>query len=91
MEFTPSFAALSPAALLLVSSARRNLRQVLNHPAFTPERRQQAEALLTASTDAAQLLRWKLLAFKECEAWEDAELAREAEQPGPPAHPDYAY
>ena len=91
MEFTPSSAALSPAALLLVSSARRNLRQVLNHPAFTPERRQQAEVLLTASTNASQLLRWKLLALKECEAWEDAELAREARELGPAAHPDYAY
>ncbi|MFC7670687.1 hypothetical protein ACFQT0_27365 [Hymenobacter humi] len=91
MEFTPSFAALSPAALLLVSSARRNLRQVLNHPAFTPERRQQAEALLTASTDAAQLLRWKLLAFKECEAWEDAEPGPGSRAARSPAHPDYAY
>ena len=91
MEFTPSSAALSPAALLSVSTARRNLRQVLNHPAFTPERRQQAESLLTSSTYACQLLRWKLLALKECEAWEDAELAREAQEPGPAAHPDYAY
>ncbi|MBW3127092.1 hypothetical protein [Hymenobacter profundi] len=91
MEFTAPPAAISPAALLLVSSARRNLRQVLNHPAFTPERRQQAELLLTASTNASQLLRWKLLALKECEAWEDAELAREARELGPAAHPDYAY
>jgi hypothetical protein len=91
MELTPSYPALSPAALLLVSSARRNLRQVLNHPAFTPERRQQAELLLRASTDAGQLLRWKLLALTECEAWEDAELAREARELGPAAPPDYAY
>ena len=91
MEFIPSSAALAPAALLLVSSARRNLRQVLNHPAFTPERRQQAERLLSSGTDACQLLRWKLLALKECETWEDAELAREARELGPAAHPDYAY
>lgn len=91
MEFTPPPAALSPAALLFVSSARRNLRQVLSHPAFTPERRQQAEVLLTSSTDACQLLRWKLLALKECEVWEDAVLAREAQELGPAAHPDYAY
>jgi hypothetical protein len=77
--------------MLFISSARRNLRQVLNHPAFTPERRQKAQALLTASNDPAELLRWKLLALKECEAWEDAELAREARELGPAAPPDYAY
>lgn len=82
---------LCPGHSLFVSSSRRNLRQVLSHPAFTPERRQKAEALLTASTDPAQLLRWKLLALQECEAWEDAELAREARELGPAAHPDYAY
>ena len=67
MKSTPPLVALSPAALLLIPSARRNLRYVLNHPAFTPERRQQAELLLTASTDASQLLHWKLLALKERE------------------------
>ena len=89
MESTPT--GLSTGLLLLVSSARRNLRQVLSHPAFTPERRQRAELLLSAGTDAAQLLRWKMLALKECEAWEDAQLAREAQELGPAAHPDYAY
>jgi len=83
--------ALCPGLLLFVSSARRNVRQVLNHPAFTPERRQKAEQLLSASTDPAQLLRWKLLALKESEAWEDARLAQEARELGPAAHPDYAY
>ena len=81
----------SPACALLVSSARRNLREVLNHPAFSPERRQKAEPLLSACTDAAQLLRWKLLALQESEAWEDAQLAREAQELGPAAHPDYLY
>ncbi|RSK45448.1 hypothetical protein [Hymenobacter rigui] len=75
----------------MVSSARRNLREVLNHPAFSPERRQKAELLLSACTDAAQLLRWKLLALQESEAWEDAQLAREAQELGPAAHPDYLY
>ena len=77
--------------LLMIASARRNLRQVLNHPAFTPERRQKAELLLSASTNVARLLKWKALALRECEAWEDATLRQEAEQPGPPAHPEYAY
>ena len=77
--------------MLLIASARHNLRQVLNHPAFTPERRQKAEQLLRTSTDASHLLKWKALALKECEAWEDATLQQEAEQPGPPAHPEYAY
>lgn len=91
MDYVPPPSALSPAAMLFVSSARRNLRQVLNHPAFTVERRHKAEQLLTASTHACQLLRWKLLALKECEVWEDAELASEAQELGPAAHPDYAY
>ena len=37
------------------------------------------------------LLRWKLLALQESEAWEDAQLAREAQELGPAAHPDYLY
>ncbi|UOQ75129.1 hypothetical protein [Hymenobacter cellulosilyticus] len=84
MDLTPAPTSLCPGQTLFISSARRNLRQVLRHPAFTPERRQKAEALLTASTDTTQLLRWKLLALKECEA-------REARELGPAAHPDYAY
>lgn len=91
MEKLPAFSLPSKGQLLLLASARCNLRQVLNHPAFTPERRQQAEELLSASTDAARLLNWKALALQECEAWEDATLQREDEQPGPPAHPEYAY
>ncbi|GAA4379475.1 hypothetical protein [Hymenobacter koreensis] len=91
MELTPGSTPPCPGQMLFISSARRNLRQVLSHPAFTPERRQKAEALLTASTNPAELLRWKLLALKECEAWEDTELAREAQELGPAAHPDYAY
>lgn len=61
--------------------ARARLRAVLNHPAFTPERRQKAETLLLATTDAPQLRRWADLALSECWRWEDATLAREE---GPP-------
>lgn len=74
-----------------LSSARRSLRQALDHPAFTPARRQKAEQLIGASTHVAQLLRWKLAALKESEAWEDTKLREEAAQPGPPAYPEYAY
>ena len=91
MENTPVHPLVSSGMLLVVASARRNLRQVLNHPAFTPERRQQAEVLLSTCTNAACLLQWKALALQESEAWEDATLQREFEHPGPPAHPEYAY
>ncbi|QKG55137.1 hypothetical protein [Hymenobacter sp. BRD67] len=77
--------------MLLLSTARHTLRQVLNHPAFTPERREKAELLLSASTDPAQLLRWERAAMKESEAWEDVLLQREEAQPGPPAYPEYRY
>lgn len=90
MENAPGHFLLS-SDMLLLASARRNLRQVLHHPAFTPERRQKAELLLSTSTEPARLRQWKALARQECEAWEDATLQREAEQPGPPAHPEYAY
>ena len=91
MKNAPVLPVLPTGLMLLVASARRNLRQVLNHPAFTLERRQKAEQLLSASTDAARFLKRKALALQECEAWEDATFQREAEQPGPPAHPEYAY
>lgn len=88
---TTTAPALSSGMLLMVSSARRNLRKVINHPAFTKERREKAEALISTSTDAARLMKWKALALKECETWEDAKLQAEQDQPGPPAHPDYQY
>ena len=91
METTAAAPVLTSGYMLMVSSARRNLRQVLNHPAFTKERRQKAEALISTSTDAAQLMKWKALAIAESEAWEDAKLKAEHEQPGPPAHPEYNY
>ena len=91
MKNAPVHPVLSSGMLLLVASARHNLRQVLNHPAFSPERRHKAELQLSTCTDAARLLQWKALALQECEAWEDATLQREFEQPGPPAHPEYAY
>ena len=83
--------AITPGEMLLLSSAQRNLRQVLNHPAFSKERREKAESLIRANTNAAQLLQWKLLALRESEAWEDAQLAREAQELGPAAHPAYTY
>ena len=91
MEKTLVAPALTSGQMLLISSARRNLRQVLNHPAFTKERREKAEALISTSTDAAQLMKWKALALAESQAWEDATLKAEHEQPGPPAHREYQY
>ena len=91
MEANAAAQVLTPGYKLMVSSACRNLRQVLNHPAFTKERRQKAEALIYTSTDAAQLMKWKALAIAESEASEDAKLKAEHEQPGPPAHPEYNY
>ncbi|WP_400194278.1 hypothetical protein [Hymenobacter sp. B81] len=88
---TTTAAGITPGEMLLLSSARRNVREVLNHPAFPAERRQRAEAVINACTDAAQLLRWKQLALRECEAWEDAELIKEANLLGPAAHPDYLF
>ncbi len=91
METPTTAPALSSGMMLMVSSARRNLRHVLNHPAFTKERREKAEALIATSTDAARLMKWKALAIAESEAWEDAQLKAEEAQPGPPAHPKYKY
>ena len=85
-------ATLSNAGLMLmVQSARSNLRRVVNHPAFTPERRQKAEDLISKSTDAAQLMKWKALAIAESEKWEDAQFEKEARELGPAAHPNYLY
>ena len=91
MQTTTAAPGLTSGMMLIISSARRNLRQVLNHPAFTKERREKAEALISASTDAARLMKWKALALAECQAWEDAKPKEEHEQPGPPAHPEYHY
>ena len=91
METTTVIPALTSGMMLMISSARRNLQQVLKHPAFTKERREKAGALISTCTDAAQLLKWKVLALAECQAWEDAKLKEEHEQPGPPAHPEYQY
>lgn len=74
-----------------LSSARARLADVLNHPAFAPERRHKAEELMNASTDAQRVSRWAELALLECEQWEDATLTREEAQPGPPAYPVYPY
>ena len=71
--------------------ARARLRDVLNHPAFSTERRHHAEQLLSAATDAAQLTRWAALALVESERWEDETLAREEAQAGRRAQPPYPY
>lgn len=91
METTTAPPALTYGMMLLISSARRNLRQVLNHPAFTKARREKAEVLISTSTDAARLMKWKALALAECQAWEDAKLKQKQEQPGPLAPPEYQY
>lgn len=89
--------AISPPTAPLVaerptlSSARARLADVLNHPAFEPERRHKAVELMNASTDAQRVNRWAALALLEREQWEDATLAREEGQPGPPAYPAYSY
>ena len=41
--------------------------------------------------DVQQVSRWAALVLRESEQWEDATLAREEAQPGPPAHPAYPY
>lgn len=74
-----------------LSSAKARLAEVLNHPAFDPERRHKAEELMNASTDAQRVSHWAELARLESEHWEDATLAREEAQPGPPAYPVYPY
>ena len=74
-----------------LSAARAKLADVLNHPAFEPERRHKAQELMHTSGDAQQVSRWAALALRESEQWEDAALAREQAQPGPPAHPAYPY
>ena len=74
-----------------LSAARARLADVLNHPAFEPERRHKAQELMHTSDDAHQVSRWAALVLRESEQWEDAVLAREQAQPGPPAHPAYPY
>ena len=74
-----------------LARARARLRAILDHPAFTAERRARAEQLLLTATDVQQLTRWARLALMESEGWEDATLAREEAQAGPPAHPAYLY
>ena len=74
-----------------LSAARARLADVLNHPAFEPERRHKAGKLMHTSRDPQQVSRWAALALRESEQWEDAALAREEARPGPPAHPGYPY
>lgn len=74
-----------------VCTARNALRAVLNHPAFSAERRQLAEQVMTATSDVQQLHRWAELALVESERWEDETLAREEAELGHPAYPLYPY
>lgn len=75
----------------IIYAARDALRAVLNHPAFSVERQQLAERMISTTSDAKQLHRWAELALAESERWEDETLAREEAQPGPPAYPLYPY
>ena len=88
-SFLPTAPLVAERPTLRSASAR--LADVLNHPAFTPERRHKAEELMSASTDAQRVSRWAELALLESERWEDDTLAREEAQPGPPAYPVYPY
>ncbi|WP_345125145.1 hypothetical protein [Hymenobacter antarcticus] len=74
-----------------LSAARARLADVLNHPAFAAERRHKAGELMGTATDPQQVSRWAALALRESEQWENATLAREEAQPGPPAHPAYPH
>ncbi|TYZ06151.1 hypothetical protein FY528_19180 [Hymenobacter lutimineralis] len=62
---------------LPLEKARAWLALVLNHPAFSIERRQKAGQLMAATSDAWQVCRWAVLALVESERWEDAMLSRE--------------
>ncbi|UOQ83286.1 hypothetical protein [Hymenobacter sp. 5414T-23] len=72
-------------------ASRARLSDVLNHPAFSAERRQKAEQLMMSTSDAQQVCQWARLALEESERWEDAVLAGEESQAGPPAYPAYPY
>lgn len=74
-----------------LKAARAELADVLKHPAFSAERRQKAEQLMSTTSDAQQVCRWAKLALLESEQWEDAVLDREESQSGPPAYPLYPY
>ncbi|GAC1605504.1 MAG: hypothetical protein NVS3B25_34820 [Hymenobacter sp.] len=76
---------------LRLKAAKARLANVLNHPAFSAERRQKAEHLMASATDAQQVCHWARLALLESERWEDAVLAFEESQTGPPAYPAYPY
>lgn len=74
-----------------LEAARARLTDVLNHPAFSAERRQKAEQLMTSTSDAQLVCHWARLALLESERWEDAVLAGEESQAGPPAFTAYPY
>lgn len=74
-----------------LDAARVRLSDVLNHPAFSAERRQKAERMMMTTSDAHQVCQWATLALEESERWEDAVLAGEESQAGPPAYPPYPY
>ncbi|QNE42301.1 hypothetical protein F1C16_22005 (plasmid) [Hymenobacter sp. NBH84] len=74
-----------------LKAARARLTDVLNHPAFSAERRQRAEQLMMTTSDSQQVWQWARLALLESERWEDAVLAWEESQTGPPAYPAYPY
>ncbi|MCC2548481.1 hypothetical protein LJY25_18685 [Hymenobacter sp. BT175] len=74
-----------------LKAARARLSDVLIHPAFSAERRQKAKQMMMTASDAQQVFHWARLALEESERWEDAVLASEESQAGPPAHPAYPY
>lgn len=65
---------------LPLKEARAWLALLLNHPAFSSERRQKAGQLMAAASDAGQVCRWATLTLLESERWEDAILLREEAQ-----------
>ena len=50
-----------------LSAARAKLADVLNHPAFAPERWHKAEELMHTSGDVQQVSRWAALVLRESE------------------------
>ncbi|MCB2411067.1 hypothetical protein [Hymenobacter lucidus] len=61
-----------------LDALRAELRCILQHPAFTAERRQQAQRLMSCCTSPALLRQWLALAVAEGARWEEAALAQEA-------------
>ena len=77
MATRPTTALSVPSPKPQLLAARAELRCILDHPAFSPERRALAERYLRACCEVALLQQWLSLAVTECAAWEEAAWAQE--------------